>query len=652
MKRNYLGKAMVAVAMLLTGFSFTSCDENDNAIIINGKEWVKAEVIKTDDGATIVANTPSDITRMLMKVGADLKAAVEAGDDYVITIDAPSLESSEGDYIINMPLQNYLSLDPTSTAKVVINFANPLTTDVPLVIQDKVNYTSASGPAQNKLEVNIPSGSSNIDMELKLPYTSVTLNAGTIDELIATTAWGTLNIESGVTVNWLKMNGGYGVVKDGGKVLGALMNSNFDVKKEGILINHLYKNEVPATVTDDDYYYVDRAKILKREDGGYVFFNIWGYSEDPKNEVDIVISDGAKAFTSSSSTYCPAINIIGEGDAKIMKEGYKDGEGKVYPYGTYGYEWYMTAIKSITNVTVDFTKCLVWNDETDEFEELEIEEDYDTYLYPPKSAKDCVIKATQFIGSYQSNINHYLNNCELSARNIRNINPNSENTTFKGNYISFSGNVSGNSATTKGCKFEGTEDEPRSNLIIPYQTADRSSFDYIFDDCQFSKGFMLSTDFTDSKAMIDKDGKPVTKAYYWWVLNDDGSVKTNPSIQRHSPDEKDIPAANKENGKYDDYDHYVDGIGWVYSDGYWIRESEYGLSEECLYNDYKCIITFKNTTFGGKDISKDTEFIRNVDSGYNEEGEIGTTTRFVIGGVSYKAVKDSDTQKWFLVAAE
>ena len=315
--------------MLLTGLSFTSCDEKDNAIIINGKEWVKAEVIKTDDGATIVANTPSDISRMLMKVGADLKTAVEAGDDYVITIDAPSLESSEGDYIINLPLQDYLSLDPTSTAKVVINFANSLTTDVPLVIQDKVNYTSASGPAQNKLEVNIPSGSSNVDMELKLPYTSVTLNAGTIDELIATTAWGTLNIESGVTVNWLKMNGGYGVVKDGGKVLGALMNSDFDVKKEGILVNKLYKNEIPAIVTDDDYYYVDKAKIIKREDGDRVFFNVWQYSEDPKNEVEIVIADGARADTyvwASTVNYRPTITILGEGDAKIIKEGYKDGD--------------------------------------------------------------------------------------------------------------------------------------------------------------------------------------------------------------------------------------------------------------------------------------------------------------------------------------
>ena len=507
-------------------------------------------------------------------------------------------------------------------------------------------------PAENKVELNLPSGTSGVDLELYMPATSVTLNGGNIDELIATTASNTLIIESGVIVNWLLLKAGKAVVKDGGKVLGALMDNVFDVKKEGILVNSLYKNEIPAIVTDDDYYYVAKAKIIKRENGGSVFVNVWQYSEDPGNEVEIVIADGARAETyanASTINYRPAINFLGEGDAKIIRYGNKDGDGKVYPSSS---SLYMTGIKSMSNVTADMTHCLVWNDETEEYEELEIEEDYDTYLYPPQNAKDCIMKATEFIGSYQSYISHYLNNCELSASYIQNINPNSENTTFKGNYISFSGNVSGNSATTKGCKFEGTEDEPRSNLIIPYQTADRSSFDYIFDDCQFSKGFMLSTDFTDSKAMIDKDGKPVTKAYYWWVLNDDGSVKTNPQIQRHSADEKDIPAANKANGEYSDYDHYVDGKGWVYSDGYWIKENSSGLSEECLYKDYKCIITFKNTTFGGKDISKDTEFIRNVDSGYNEEGEIGTTTRFVIGGVSYKAVKDSDTQKWFLVAAE
>lgn len=631
---------MVVVAMLLTGISFTSCDEKDNAIIINGKEWVKAEVIKTDDGATIVANTPSDISRMLMKVGADLKTAVEAGDDYVITIDAPSLESSEGDNIISIPLQNYLSLDPTSTAKVVVNFANQISTDVPLVIQAK-GATGGSVPAENKVELNLPSGTSGVDLELYMPATSVTLNGGNIDELIATTASNTLNIESGVTVNWLMVKSGNAVVKDGGKVLGALRNSYTEITDKGVKINDLYKNEVPASPTADDYYYVDKVKILKQENGYLPWLYIYSYAEDPGNKAEIVIADGAKVFVYHGyNKYYPAVNIIGEGNAKIMADGSKDGDGKVYPDNSIS----ITAIKSITNVTIDMTKCVVLNSETGEYEELEIEEDYDTYLYPPQNAKDCIMKATEFIGSYQSDINHYLNNCELSARLIQNINPNSENTTFKGNYISFSGNVSGNSATTKGCKFEGTENDHEIEVILPYQTADRTSFDYIFDSCQFGKGFMLSTDFVGSKPWIDKDGKPVTDGYFWYELDEDGYPKTDESgmyylPQKYSTKLDDVPQANKDNGE-----------GW--NRGYYHRTSTTGLPIPAVYKDYKANIKFNNSTIDGKAITDKTDFIGNVAAGRDENGKIATTTRFVIGGVSYKAVKDSDTQKWFLVAAE
>ena len=489
-----------------------------------------------------------------------------------------------------------------------------------------------------------------------MPNSTVTLNAGTIDELVATTANNTLIIESGVTVNWLNLKGGNAIVKDGGKVIGALKNNNFDVKKEGIFIENLYKNEIPATVTDDDYYYVNKAKILKREDGGRVFINVWNYAEDPQNEVEIIISDGAKAETYvafSSSNYNPAINIIGEGNAMIIKEGYKTKENKINP-NSYSIE--LTGVKNMTNVTVDITKCLVWNDEKEKYEELEIDKDYDSYIYAPLNAKDCVMKATYFIGSYSNSINHKLNNCTLSAQKIQNIDPNSEGSTFKGNYISFSGKISGNSATTKGCKFEGTEDDPYSEITLPYQTADRSTFNYIFDNCQFSKGFKLSTSFVNSQPWTDKDGKLITKAYYWFELNDDGSFKKDDNgsmIMKRSVDEKDIPAANKANGKTNGSGYWDDvNYVWVNSNGYWIVEDKNGLTENAVFNNYKCLITFESTTFDGKAITKDTEFINNVASGYNEKGEIATQTRFVIGGVSYKAVMDSDTQKWTLVAAE
>ena len=76
------------------------------------------------------------------------------------------------------------------------------------------------------------------------------------------------------------------------------------------------------------------------------------------------------------------------------------------------------------------------------------------------------------------------------------------------------------------------------------------------------------------------------------------------------------------------------------------------MTTDAYYDDYRADITFNSTTIDGKAITKDTDFISNVASGYNEKGEIATTTRFILDGVNYKAVKDSDTQKWILIAVD
>ncbi len=648
MKKTIFGK-LVAIAMIFAGFSLTSCDEKDNAII-NGQVWVKPEIQLVDGGAIITGSSTADINRMLGRVRQDIIQAAQNGKTFTIDIQTSVLNCTTGD--------NTLNIATVTGGDVVLNLPSNIVAEAPLIIQKQgVADDATAGPSDNKVEINFPATASNLDLGINMPNSTVTLKGGTFNNVAATTAWNTLVIEKDVTVNWLKINGGNAVVKDGGKVLGALTDNYFEVKKEGICINELWKNEVPTTKpTDEDYFYVNKAKILKREDGDRVSFNVWQYSEDPKNEVEIVISDGAKAETYvafSSSNYKPAINIIGEGDAKLLSEGNKNEEGKIIPSNS---SIELSGIKNMTNVTVDKTKCLVKNNVTNKYEELEIDKDCYTTIAPPQNAKDCVMKAYNSIGTSTTSINHKLNNCTLSAQNIQNIDPNSEGSTFKGNYISFSGTISGKSATTKGCKFEGTEDDPYSVITLPYQSADRSTFNYIFDNCQFSKGFKLSTSFVNSQPWTDKDGKPITKAYYWWVLNDDGSVKTDPYTEKRSVDEKDIPAANKANGKTNGSGWWDDTIGewgaWVYSNGYWIAEDKNGLTENAVFNNYKCLITFENTTFGGKAITKDTEFINNVASGYNEKDEIATQTRFVIGGVSYKAVKDSDTQKWILVAAE
>ena len=71
MIKNYLSKAIVAFTML-AGLTIVSCDKQDNALIIDGKEYYKSEVIKTEDGAIVKGNTPSDISTTLSKIKKDL----------------------------------------------------------------------------------------------------------------------------------------------------------------------------------------------------------------------------------------------------------------------------------------------------------------------------------------------------------------------------------------------------------------------------------------------------------------------------------------------------------------------------------------------------------------------------------------------------
>lgn len=498
MKKNYLGK-LLAIAMVFAGFSLTSCDENDNAIIIDGKEWVKPDAIKTDDGAIITGNTASDISRILMKVAKDMNEQLAAGEDFVITIDAPALESEEGDNIINIPIQDY---DTSTGAKIVVNFANPLTTDVPLLIQEK----GASGPyygitPMSIVDLNMPSGSSDIALEINMPKTSVTLNAEagavTIDELISTTSYCTLNIESGVTVNWLLLKIGYVVVKEGGKILGFLGNNNsssLNVTKNGIKNNYVFKNEVPEgsiwSAPDDAFYYVQKGKILKSANGYASYVGINGYSEDPKNEVDIIISDGAKArFGSSYNTYCPSLNVIGEGDAQIMAEGYDDG-GKIR---TNSNTMSLVGIKNLINVTVDFTKCCIHNPETDQFEVYEVDESFDQYLILPQNAEDCA-----FISQNKYRPFYYEGTQFIGDKDIE--------------------------STFKNCEFTNKAEEGNRYLqvIWPVQTDDRASFKLNFDSCELNQVRFYTQfdgdgeDYDDYKAYISldnskKDGKAITK---------------------------------------------------------------------------------------------------------------------------------------------
>ena len=629
-KRNYFGK-FLAIAMVFAGFSLTSCDENDNAII-NGEVWVKPEVQLVDGGAIITGSSTADINRMLGRVRQQVMEAAENGDQFTINIETPVLNSTADDHT--------LTIAAADNGDLVLNLPSNIVTEVPLVIQALgVADDTPSAPSTNEVEINIPSSSSNIDLGINLPTSTVTLNGGTINELIAKTGWGTLIIESGVTVNWLNINGGDAVVKDGGKVLGALMDDDFDVKKEGIKVDDLYKNEIPSgSPTDDDFFYVDKAKIIKKDNGGRVYMDVWQYSEDPKNEVEIVISDGARVDTwasNSSANYRPTITILGEGDAKMMQYGYKDDDGKVYSYGN---SISMAGIKSISNVTADMTHCLVWNDETQEYEELEIEKDFDTYLYLPQNAKDCAFYSTWSIDAN----NGVINNCSLTTNQIYNINPACEGSTFKGNSISLSRNLSGNSATIKDCKFEGTEENNTTQIVFPYQTSDRKKFDFIVSGCEFTKNVKIGTEFVSDALWYDEEGNTVKDAYYWWMLDENGEPLDqyrNWNTRQYSTSLDDVPQANKDNG-----------LGNY--NGYFTYHSDYGIWKPYQYKDYTANLTFENSKYDGQAFTYKTDFINYVGTGVATDGNPGTMTYFIIDGKKYEAVYVANTEKWKLVEAE
>ena len=75
MKRNYFGK-LLAIAMIFAGFSLTSCDKNDNAII-NGQVFEPSSYQFVDGGAVVKANSPAEVSRMIIRLRQDILKAAE-----------------------------------------------------------------------------------------------------------------------------------------------------------------------------------------------------------------------------------------------------------------------------------------------------------------------------------------------------------------------------------------------------------------------------------------------------------------------------------------------------------------------------------------------------------------------------------------------
>ena len=421
MKKNYFGK-IFAIAMVFAGLSLTSCDKNDNAII-NGQVWEPSSTQLVDGGAIVNADTPSEISRMIGRLRQDIIKAAQNKETFTITIDATAIKTTAAD--------NTISFLTINNGDLVVNFTGNIITDEPLVLQSKgVDENQGSyGTAINKVAFNFPAGTSNIDLNVNMPKSSVTIKPTSgslgINELSTKTAWTTMYIESGVTVNWLNLEGGNVVIKNGGKING-VESTDLDVYPDGLTFKGVswywddekqqsYRVETPYLVkdslrtttsyTEKDFYMVQNGKLLAREDGRYSIFYIVGTeakaSADP---FEIIIPDGVKAWTSQSwngdgdynKLNWASVNVTGEGDATFMYEG-NENDGKV-SLRTSGIS--LNRINKLTNVTVDFTHALVWNSDDNKYEVLEVDTASNRYkrsnITLPINSENCTFNAKQF----------------------------------------------------------------------------------------------------------------------------------------------------------------------------------------------------------------------------------------------------------------
>ena len=693
MKKNYFGMIMVAAAMMFAGWSLTSCSEKDVAIV-DGEVYEKPEVQLTDDGAIVKGSSPADISRMMSRIKTEISDAAKAGKTFKISVDA-AINSTSSD--------NEISIPTTPDADIELSFTNPIKTEVPLTLKTKGAGDDATALASNnKVEINIPSGSSEADLELIFPTSTVTLKGGTIDELTAITATNTLIIEKGVTVNWLKRKGGSVLVKNGGKINGTLCDGSerekFDtdviIEKDGVDPGSFWTYDPDAGewkevyyIADEDgkAYYTQSLKVIKGEEAlaRIAFRN--GLATDPFGK--IVIDDGAAVSLESWWVWDDEQQTSVEPKGAKLIEGIGNKTAKIYgslSYNTYDgekiYGTYpsLSYVKEIKNLTVDGTlvpDAYIWDNESQEYISLgDVKTKYGNITLAANNT-DCNITSVvsingRVVDNEMSKVTNctltcptevvvikedywtqnpqisYVNtnNSKLTARQIYNVNGNSESNTFKSLFVSFTNYyLSGNSATVKNCKFESVDKENDAKIWLPYQTKDRSSFDFIFDTCAFGKGFMFNTSFEGWKPWVDKDGKQVAKGYYWLELDEDGNIKRDDDgnyIEKRSADEKDIPAANKAN--------YEAGYS-KWGGGYDVEENP---TEEAEYKDYTAYITYKSTTIDGKDITAKTEFISGVSTLKDKDGNPTTATYFVIDGDKYEAVYNSNTQKWYLIATE
>ena len=223
MRKNYslfnkVSGFVLAMAMMV---GFTSCED------ILG-EWDRPAVKQAIETIVNVTGAdPAEVTAALQAIVTDeaIAAAAAKGEPIKVTVTGSGVSTDATDKTITIPQKN--------GAEIEISFAAaPTGTDTnPLEFTASSGASGASSTSQNDLTIDMPTANGLV-ITIELPQTTVTLTTNGTSTVYKTvtakTATNTLNVESGVTIKDLIVEGG-NVVINGGEVQNVTIAENQDI---------------------------------------------------------------------------------------------------------------------------------------------------------------------------------------------------------------------------------------------------------------------------------------------------------------------------------------------------------------------------------------------------------------------------------------
>ena len=452
MKKNYFKILMAIAIMVMTGVSFTSCDEQlDNPVVDPTEaETEDLAIEETAQGAKITINKLSAVSSFI----DELKTVIEKfqtenpGKQFVLDIETTAtLEATETDYTLLIPNLSEFNIVINLNGNLVTS-AKPLT----LKLDQKAGTRDEVGEKiktnyDNVITLNLKND--DIDLILDVPGTTVFINK----------------------LNSIQILNGVSILKDGGSINTYVwaptrndyeMNNGepewveFTASGDGWSNNYYRPN---VSYTNGAPYRFKNLKIVKGK-ADYAKINVW---EESYKLDKLTIAEGATVLLNQT----PQIKeIVGEGNqtAKIQFDSfwgsYTDADGNEY----YQNNGFLTNVEKISNIIID-----------------EYSNDF-----------------------YKSTKNSYLGDVPANAENV----------IFKFSEIYFR-NPEAATASVKNCKFESAnKDYRQARITVPYQSTEISSFKFTFDNCEFSDEFKISARINNSKPVIDEEGNPVWVYYY------------------------------------------------------------------------------------------------------------------------------------------